>query len=231
MAIIYDLARLAQSGLKAQQSAQRDWSPLLVHFTSYAAMKSVRMLVGQKSGVLSSDVKTALDKADDKSYQIVHQILSGASPFLLARSPKPKEGIPDCVCLSECTLPGLFGHSERFGRFGFVFRKNAIFRLGGRPCLYMDSADYGWLDKQHDTDQDAQRVWGLSNVYTPAGVGRVQDFTVEREWRVFGNVPLANHLSAVLAPDMYVDRTSGLLKGVGLAVPVLPIDTLYDWGV
>lgn len=41
MSLIYDLARLSESGLKALQAAQRDWSPYLVHFTSYAAMKAV----------------------------------------------------------------------------------------------------------------------------------------------------------------------------------------------
>jgi len=135
------------------------------------------------------------------------------------------------VCLSQCTLPGLFGHSERFGRFGFVFDKLDIYDLGGRPCAYLDADSYGWLDAKHGSDTDADTIWRTSNVYRPAGRGQVQDFTAEREWRVFNDIPLQDHLRAVIAPDSYAPESCSLLIPHNLDVPILPIDMLYDWGV
>ena len=46
-------------------------------------------------------------------------------------APSEKDGIDKCICFSECNLPGLINHCERYGRFGFVFRKNVVFGLGG----------------------------------------------------------------------------------------------------
>ena len=231
MALIYDLTRLAKSGLKAQQSAQRDWSPYLVHFTRYTAMQAVRKIIKRNAQFSAKDVKEALEDADEASWNSVVQILSPSSPFLQKHSPQEKEDLPACVCLSHCTLSGLFGHSERFGRFGFVFDKLDIYDLGGRPCAYIDADMYGWLDARHDSEAKVNAMWRNSNVYCPAGRGKVQDFTAEREWRVFENIPLQENLRAVIAPDSYVTKFRTLLSLHNLNVPILPIDMLYDWGV
>lgn len=231
MSLIYDLARLAKSGLKAQQAAQRDWSPYLVHFTSYSAMEPIRKLLKNTSMCSATDVSRALDVADAKSWEVVRSILSSPAQELQKHSPQASEGIPDCVCLSQCSFPGLFGHSERFGRFGFVFNKLDIFNLGGRPCAYIDSAIYGWLDAMHDKDATAGALWRTTNVYRPAKTGKVQDFTVEREWRLFDDLPFKEYIQATIAPDCYRDVFQDLLHSQGLNVPVLPIDMLYDWGV
>lgn len=231
MSLIYDLARLSMSGLKAQQSAQRDWSPYLVHFTSYTAMKDVRTAVKRNEPFVATDVKIALENADKKSWDVVKKILGQSNPSLQKNSPQAKEDLPKCVCLSQCTLPGVFGHSERFGRFGFVFEKRKLYDLGGRPCAYLEECSYGWLDEMHLFNTSAKRLWGIVNVYRPVGQGRVQDFTVEREWRVLNDIPLKDNLCAAIAPDNYVIPFRSLLAEKGLEVPVLPIDMLYDWGV
>lgn len=231
MALIYDLTRLARSGLKAQQSAQRDWSPYLVHFTRYTAMQAVRKVIKRTVQFSAKDVREALENADEASWDSVKQILAPSSPFLQKHSPQEKEDLPECVCLSQCTLPGLFGHSERFGRFGFVFDKLDLYDFGGRPCAYVDADSYGWLDAKHTSDAEANAIWRTSNVYCPAGRGKVQDFTAEREWRVFNDIPLQGHLRAVIAPDSYITKFRTLLSPHNLDVPILPIDTLYDWGV
>lgn len=54
-------------------------------------------------------------------------------------APSEKDGIDKCICFSACNLPGLINHCERYGRFGFVFRKNVVFDLGGRPAIYVDN--------------------------------------------------------------------------------------------
>ena len=81
------------------------------------------------------------------------------------------------------------------------------------------------------SDTNAERLWGISNVYRPAGHGQVQDFTAEREWRVFENIPLKDNLCAAIVPDKYVIPFRSHLINKQLDVPVLPIDMLYDWGV
>ena len=231
MALIYELTRLAKSGLKAQQSAQRDWSPYLVHFTRYTAMQAVWKIIKRNAQFSAKVVRDALGVADNASWDSVEQIFKSSSPFLQKHSPQEKEQLPECVCLSQCTLPGLFGHSERFGRFGFVFDKLDIYDLGGRPCAYLGADTYGWLDARHDSEAEVNAMWRNSNVYRPAGRGHVQDFTAEREWRVFDNIPLQGHLRAVIAPDSYATRLRTLLSLHNLNVPILPIDMLYDWGV
>lgn len=231
MALIYDISRLAKSGLVAQQSAQRDWSPFLVHFTSYSEMKPVRKLLRKISPHSAKQFSEELTKADEASFKVVQQILNCDNPLLRKTSPNAKEELPECVCLTECTFPGLFGHSERFGRFGFVFGKCEIFNLGGRPMAYVDSDTYGSLDTQHNENELVNRIWRFANVYRPIGCGQVQDFTVEREWRIFTDLPLQDNLRAVLAPDSFVSRFHELLRENKIDVPVLPIDMLYNWGV
>lgn len=55
MALIYDLARLAKTGLMAQQAAQHDWSLYLVHFTRYTAMQEVRKVIKLDAPISAMD--------------------------------------------------------------------------------------------------------------------------------------------------------------------------------
>ena len=233
MALIYDLANLGDSGMCAMQCAQRDWSPHLVHFTSRSAMEPVRQLLDD-GGAMSYYMKGALEYADGISFGVFCKIVSGDSPQINASRISSKSGSPICVCLSECTLPGLFGHSERYGRFGFVFSKKTIFDIGGRPCSYVDEDGYNHLK---EIEGENGRLFRLANSYVPFGTklqaesGMGRDYMHEREWRVFGDVQLKSVLEAVLAPKRYFERTTCLLREAGIDVPVIPIDMLYDWGV
>ena len=67
------------------------------------------------------------------------------------------------------------------------------------------------------------------NVYRP--VGNTQDYSHERDWRIFRDLSLRGHLLAVIVPDQYVTDIRSLLINNNLEVPILPIDMLYDWGV
>lgn len=249
MSIIYDLNSCSISNLTAMQAAQRDFSPYLVHFTSYKVMKTVRDFIFRKSppqivpteqrksliSQLAEEVAQRLKAADCQSFCVVKQIVQQATITMF--SPNAKEEIPKCVCLSQCTFPGLIGHSERFGRFGFVFSLEDIFKLGGRPALYVDQAFYGFLDQhataknQSDRIREIEHYWPFFNVYIPPKNGRVQDYTIEREWRVLQNIELKGNLKAMIAPEEYFSDLQKLLSQYELSVPILPIDMLYKWGV
>lgn len=224
MSVVHNVASFAKSGLAGVQSCQRDWSPYLVHFTSWSAMKPIRSVI--KSAEKPKDVEVALGAADKKSFAVVQTIASTGN--LQASSPKPAEGLPPCVCFSECTLPGLIAHAERFGRFGFVFTKAALFHLGARPCIYVDSEIYAVIDKSYSTSTNAteKRFFGLANVFRPSGAGRVQDFTLEREWRLFDSMMLTPHLKALLCPFQYFREMKPLFPDN----PIIPLDMLHEWG-
>jgi hypothetical protein len=190
-------------------------------------MRTLRSAVKEQRS--AAEVAALLDEADATSCQTVRAIL--ASHTLRARSPSEKDGIPPCVCLSECTLPGLMSHSERYGRFGLVFSKPDVFAAGGRPCLYVGREEYGVLAQRgrgQPPGSPEHRLFALSNVYEPARPGaRVQDYTHEREWRVFGDVDLAStRATALLAPLRFVPELLALSGGI----PVIPLDTLFEWG-
>lgn len=227
MSLIHNLSALAGGGVSGLQTAQRDWSPFLVHFTSYSAMTSVRAAVGNQS--TPAQVLQALNQADQQSFSLVEQIAQSGE--LRAHSPAQKNGIPACVSLSECTLPGLVALSERYGRFGFVFRKPALFGLGGRPCLYVDRACYGHIANQAQNAMEGSpeaTIFGLANVYSPPGFGQIQDFTHEREWRLFSNLVLANTApDFLICPSSYVGQLSSLFSG---STPCVSIDTMHEWG-
>lgn len=227
MSMIHNTAAYSKSALLGMQACQRDWSPYLVHFTSAREMKSLGMkFKSKKSHPPPTTVAAELDAADDKSHRIAQLIIT--SGLIKMSSPNNKESIPKCVCCSECNLPGLLSHSERYGRFGFVFLKSAVYKLGGRPCVYVDSDVYGLIDSRYSSSADEveKKLFGLSNVYTPPGAGKVQDFTHEREWRLFDDLNLKGHLRAILAPLRFCQE-----KGILTAqVPVIPIDMLHEWG-
>lgn len=234
MSVIHALANYASGGLSGVQASQRDWSPYLVHFTSAKAMKPLRSAI--KKGWTPKEIREAVEEADRASFEIVKSISSSSE--LRVSSPSEKDAIPKCVCLSECTLPGLISHAERYGRFGFVFEKLAIAKAGGAPCLYLLRDDYTKISKAckgSDKGAENERVWGLANLLEPAGLNqskgkkrrKVQDFTHEREWCVFQAIDLTKLPPvALLAPSAQVSRVSDL----GLKLPVIPIDVLHAWG-
>lgn len=181
-----------------------------------------------KNGLDPQKVVQELTKADQCSFAVAQKI--AASSRVLANSPSEKDAVPKCVCLSECTLPGLISHAERYGRFGFVFTKAAIAKLDGAPCMYLLRGDYTQISKAFKGQSGRmKRLWGLANLLHPAGKkgGKVQDYSHEREWRVFGDVDLKTcPPECLLAPATYTTA----VVGFGLNVPVIPIDMLHAWG-
>lgn len=253
MSLIHMLKAFSQGGLTGSQIQQRDWSPFIVHFTNWRAMQPFRELFKSPTLVSVSNqlpqfVDSALNQADKLSFDVFRSIIK--SGYIMANSPSEKDGIPRCVCFSECNLPGLIGHCERYGRFGFVFSKSGIFSNPscGRPCLYVDNATYTLIDKDgsQSESRDKKHLFGLSNVYSPAGTGhKIQDFTHEREWRVFSDVPLSS-LRALLCPLQYHAQVlSAIMEYISTSktrndkcernvapdsIPVIPIDMLFEWG-
>lgn len=227
MALIHSIAAFDQHGLRGLQSLQRDWSPYVVHFTSYAAMSSLRNWrhTDRKPATIASKLETA----DQSSFRVVTKIASSGT--LRASSPSQKDGIADCVCFSECNLPGLIGHSERYGRFGFVFDKAVLFKADARPCCYMAPDEYtvvSKLGKRMPTSTPEGRLYSLANVYRPPGNnGPVQDFSHEREWRAFTDIDFSVVEPAfMIAPKHYLKRMQSLFPGIA----VIPLDTLFVWG-
>ena len=228
MATIHGLASHGEGGLRGMQAAQRDWSPFITHFTSYSAMQPVRTAISR--GVTPQEMKNLLLASDAQSFGIVQLIAQSGT--IRTSSPSQKDSIPECICLSECSLPGLLSHCERFGRFGFVFLKEALYQLGARPCTYVDADNYA-LIATHGRNalkgSPQHRMFGLANVYRPRGEGQVQDYTHEREWRMFDPIDLAQTLpTMLLAPSAYDARLRPLFPRVP---HVIPIDLLFEWGV
>lgn len=223
MSLIYDLSRLARSGMDAMQRAQRDWSPYLVHFTNSTSMQSIRMML---TGRYADPERycQCLDHADSESFGVAEKIITSGT--LRASKIVTKFADP-CVCFSECTLPGLIGHSERYGRFGFVFEKCDVYNIGGRPCVYLDRGMNCLIEKNKE-QAGFQRIWGLSNMFSPRG--RIQDYSHEREWRVFHDLEIWPNLKAILSPTDYVGRVFDIVRDRSPVVQVMSIDMLYDWG-
>src|SRR5690349_20461498 len=119
MATLHNLEAYSVGNLSGQQSAQRDFSPYVVHFTNWKAMAPLRGAVAQQRS--ARNVADLFQVADAQSFA-VFKLIAG-SRKLLARSPSERDQLPPCVCFSECNLPGLLSHSERYGRFGIALRK------------------------------------------------------------------------------------------------------------
>lgn len=142
-----------------------------------------------------------------------------------------------CVCMSECSLPGVLSHSKRFGRFGFMFEKRKVYDLGGRPCAYVDKEICVEIGQMRKTgcENSVLRLDGFVNTYCPASpsrpIGRkIQDYTVEREWRLKAELPLSR-LCGILCPSSYFNKVASVLDKTGVQCPVFPLDMLYKWGV
>lgn len=193
-------------------------------------MGPVRQLVA--SGATPVQAADAIQHADQLSWDVFVAIVQSGE----LRTADPGDEAPARVCLSECTLPGLLGLAERYGRFGFVFGKDAAFAAGARPCLYMDIEHRRWLIDAAKDGGDSSTAWqlaALSNIYRPVVAGgRIQDFTHEREWRAFEPLSLSDVSPlAVVVPTAFVGEAVDLLSGYSLPSPVLPIEMLFEWGV
>lgn len=219
------------SGLSGIQADQRDFSPFLVHFTSYRSMEILRSAIELEA--LPKDIHHLLNAADSESIAIVRKITESKS--LLSSKPRNKDGteqqISKCICFSECNISGIISHSERYGRFGFVFRKSDLFRLGCKPCLYIDEEIYTFISKNFSSDDittPTGRLYSLANIYTPPGHGKVQDFTHEREWRLFQDLSFdAVSPIMIIAPSQYTNEVSSLFASVD---NIVPLDYLYQMG-
>jgi len=227
MSILHSLAAFTRGHLSGIQATQRDWSPFLAHFTTWSAMRDLRCAV--KDGKEPRAITEMLEAADKASLETSLHILQSRS--LRARSPSDKDGLPGCVCMSECSLPGLISHCERYGRFGFVFAKEAIFGAGGRPCIYLGREEYAFVAENgrgKPADTPTGRLFALANLYEPRRTKvKLQDYTHEREWRLFRDLSFDEvKLEAVLAPSQYAAALSPLCG----PVPFVPVDMLFEWG-
>jgi hypothetical protein len=225
VALIHTLAAFATDRRRGLKTVQRDWSPFLVHFTSFEAMKAVQQEAeGQRR---SDEILRLLDEADDESFRLAEAILRQGT---ILASPPRKSGLHKAVCLSECTLSGLISNSERYGRFGFAFRKETLFDHGARPCPYTSREVWGMLanraGKAEATDEDRE-IHALANVYEPRQ-DRYLDFTHDREWRLLHDLEFrAIAPEVLLCPSRYTTQMQQLAP----CVPVIPIDIMFEWGV
>ncbi|HZY71075.1 MAG TPA: hypothetical protein VFF67_08895 [Thermoplasmata archaeon] len=226
MGVIHELEAVAEGAIAGLQAQQRDWSPFVAHFTTASAMLPLRGI--WKNPLDPATVQQLLAPADATSWATFQKIM--ASGKILASSlPSGSIGNPR-VCLSECTLPGLISHTERFGRFGLVFRKSDILSVGGGSCVYVSRPAYGALVGQRANSSEFQRLSDLANVHSPPGSGAVQDFTHEREWRVVGDIDLRTVTPvAFVVPS--VDYIGGLPAQCDPRIPVVPLKLLQRWGV
>lgn len=225
MTVIHGLAAFSKGGLAGVQASQRDWSPFLVHLTWSEAMEPFRRTI--TDGTAAEAVAAGLADADARSYE-VFSVIAESGRLRACESDRRKDA-PACVCLSECSLPGVIGLSERYGRFGFVFRKSAAYRRGARPCAYLDWPAYKIVSELRTAppSSEERRLFGLCNVLTPRGEGRIQDFTHEREWRVFADLSFEIcPPEMLLSPNAYLPQVRELFP----STTIIPIDTLFDWG-
>jgi hypothetical protein len=228
MSTFHGIAAFAKGGVAGVQASQRDWSPFLGHFTSWRALAPLREAFEQAT--TPARVAEMLAESDAKSFEVV-QLISQSSQLAPSRS--KSTAAPRRLCFSECTLPGLLGHCERFGRFGFIFRKHALFELGARPCTYISAAEYEDLKRagaDHSHEHPAGLRLALANKLVPSGGRRrIQDFTHEREWRLFAALDLETcPPEMIVAPSAFTRRVRECFPGVD---HVLPLDLLYEWGL
>lgn len=232
--LLHLLKAQATQGLAAMQAAHRDFSPYLVHFTSYTKMAALRELAGQKV-IKPAEVNQRFLSCDLECSKVFQAILK--SGHLLPKANSDAEGTLPMVCFSEGNLPGLVSHAERYGRFGFVFRKSTLFTSGARPCGYFDKDMYSEIKKRGKAPDAAihdKRVYSLSNIFIPkcARVANLKaiDFTHEREWRSFETVSLSL-AEAFICPHLYFEQTRKWLDASGLlAGKLFDLDMLVEWG-
>lgn len=99
--------------------------------------------------------------------------------------------------------------------------------------MYVDRETYTTVATQgrnaNATREEKER-FSLTNLYSPPGSGqRIQDYTHEREWRVFSKVNIRETKpEVVITPTAYLDSVKSLVSDDEI---ILPIDLLMEWGV
>jgi hypothetical protein len=95
----------------------------------------------------------------------------------------------------------------------------------------VDRTAYGFIAKHGRSaaiGSSEHTIFGLANVFSPPGFGQVQDFTHEREWRLFSDLDLADTPPVfVICPSSYTSEVAQLF---GETTSVLAIDTMHEWG-
>ena len=227
MGIIHTTIPFKEGGLKGIQASQRDWTKYLVHFTSSKSMDVFKDYPCKKNYSPKS-LNEKLKNADKESFDILKQIHD--SHTIKAFSPSEKNQILPCVSFTECNICGLVNHSERYGRFGLVFQKAAIWKLGGRPVMYLDRKSYKFFGKEFRESTAAwkRNFFSLINLYAPPGNGKIQDYSIEREWRLFENLDLEQiKPDAIVCPTKYYSEITGLFP----ETVIIPLDLLEQWGL
>ena len=95
--------------------------------------------------------------------------------------------------------------------------------------MYVDNDIYSIFASEfkNSSDEIKRRIFSLANVYTPSGEGKVQDFTHEREWRLFSSLSLTKYVpEVVFCPSEYYDQVSPLFNSI-----TIPLDILEQWGL
>lgn len=107
-----------------------------------------------------------------------------------------------CICFSEApisklgqilALPGI--HGMRYKPFGFMVRKEWLYKKGGRPVIYQHEREYDLLP-----DEFKYR----HVTYEPPSV----DFSWEREWRIQTDKLLLNpsDITAIVPNRSFVEK-------------------------
>jgi len=99
--------------------------------------------------------------------------------LILGTSEKIK-GEYKCVCFTEAPLTSLKDglvnpdSYSRYSRFGIIFEKRHIFKLGGRSVIYQTDKEFEGLSEEYR--------W--RHVRYEPNIDKPIDFTWEREWRI-----------------------------------------------
>ena len=227
MSLLFDLEGLmSDGGLSALQFGQRDFSPYVIHFTSYRAMVPVRRSVDRmgRGDEPPSDLPGLLKTADYSSARVLTEILDAGR--IEART-FHKDYVPG-VCMTECTLAGALTHSARYGRYGLVFPKSVVFEQGARPLAYVPKEIRRHLIALSAGDEVIGRdLLHVTELSPPQRDGVIQDFTHEREWRCPNDIEVSDAVALIVATSAdyhaFRDRSRGR--------PILPLDLLYRMGV
>ena len=139
MGIIHSTIPFKDGGLKGIQACQRDWTKYLVHFTCSKSMREFRKFPCEEC-YPPKELDKLLKEADRESFGILEKIYN--SKTIKTFSPSEENHILPCISFTECNICGLVNHSERYGRFGLVFKKDVIWKRGGRPVMYLDRKSY-----------------------------------------------------------------------------------------
>ena len=228
MSLLFDLEALTtEGGVDAIQIMQRDFNQHLIHFTSSEAMKPVtahlKKLVRDKAK--AARFPKLLEKADAQSKEVLSKILESGC----VRKSTIEEPHSEGVCLTECTLPGVLAHSARYGRYGLVFEKAYLRKLGARPVAYVSEDVRQAYLKVKDHNEVIQRNLLYVNLLRPPGEsgGPVQEYTHEREWRCPGDIPVEDAVALIVAKREDCECFTEVAGGR----PILPLDLLYRMGL